>query len=121
MFHLKSQQPSCFFSDECEIQGLEKVVTKYCDHMSNNRSQKKLAILVQMSMLIRENSDRCRKSIEEIGNAFVNILDSLLVAKMIGLAGRFLYICQTQLKVRLFTSVAKGGGEPGWVLKQPFT
>merc|ERR1712203_1234390 len=36
--------------------------------------------------------------IEEIGNEFVTILHSLMAAKMIGLAGRFLYICQTQLK-----------------------
>ena len=40
-----------------------------------------------------------RKSVEEIGNAFVNVLDNLLSAKMIGLAGRFLDVCQTQLKV----------------------
>jgi hypothetical protein len=44
----------------------------------------------------------CRKSAEEIGNAFVNVLDNLLSAKMIGLAGRFLDVCQTQLKVFLF-------------------
>merc|ERR1712203_897787 len=36
--------------------------------------------------------------IEEIGNEFVTILHSLMAAKMIGVAGRFLYICQTQLK-----------------------
>ena len=48
---------------------------------------------------MNNKSNGYRKSAEEIGNAFINVLDNLLSAKMIGLAGRFLDVCQTQLKV----------------------
>ena len=50
-----------------------------------------------------------RKNVEEIGNAFVNVLDNLLSAKMIGLAGRFLDVCQTQLKVFCFETSYHSG------------
>ena len=67
--------------------------------MNGTRCQKKKAILVQLSMLMRKKVEGESRSIEEIGNEFVTTLHSLMAAKMIGLAGRFLYICQTQLKV----------------------
>ena len=85
--------------DENEIQALEKSIERYCDYMNGTRGQKKRAILVQLSMLMRKKVDGESRSIEEIGNEFVAILHSLMAAKMIGLAGRFLYVCQTQLKV----------------------
>ena len=87
------------FRDENEIQALEKSIERYCDYMNGTRCQKKKAILVQLSMLMRKKVEGESRSIEEIGNEFVTILHSLMAAKMIGLAGRFLYICQTQLKV----------------------
>ena len=85
--------------DENEIQALEKSIERYCDYMNGTRGQKKRAILVQLSMLMGRKVDGESRSIEEIGNDFVAILHSLMAAKMIGLAGRFLYVCQTQLKV----------------------
>ena len=63
------------------------------------RGQKKRAILVQLSMLIEDRTEDSKNRNETNGNAYVGVLDSLLSAKMIGLAGRFLYICQTQLQV----------------------
>ena len=86
-----------FFRDKSDIVGLEKVISKYCEYMSA-RGQKKRAILVQLSMLIKDRTESKNRN-ESNGNAYVAVLDSLLSAKMIGLAGRFLYICQTQLKV----------------------
>ena len=81
------------------MKGLEKIIEKYCDYTSGIRGQKKKAILIQLSSLLTDDSNRFRKDKEEIGNVFVGILDSLLAAKMIGLAGRLLYVCQEQLKV----------------------
>ena len=72
---------------------------KYCDYTSGVRGQKRKAILIQLSTLVTDESNESRKSAEEIGNIFVSILDSLLAAKMVGLAGRLLYVCQEQLKV----------------------
>ena len=93
----------CSYSrDASEIKGLEKIIEKYCDHISASRGQKKKAILIQLSTLMVNKGNEYRKSVEEIGNAFVNVLDNLLSAKMIGLAGRFLDVCQTQLKVFFF-------------------
>ena len=80
---------------------MEKIIDKYCDYTSGVRGQKKKAILIQLSTLITDESNGNSKSSEEIGNIFVSILDSLLAAKMVGLAGRLLYVCQEQLKVRL--------------------
>ena len=56
---------------------------------------------MQLSTLLVDHTNKYRKSFEETGNIFVKTLDSLLSAKMVGLAGRFLYVCQTQLKVLL--------------------
>ena len=81
------------------MKGLEKIIDKYCDYTSGIRGQKKKAILIQLSSIITDESNQFKKDKEEIGNVFVGILDSLLAAKMVGLAGRLLYVCQEQLKV----------------------
>ena len=89
------------------------MLAKYCEYMAGTRSQKKRAILLQLSTLIKDEgvveNDRCQDAdIKEksgvpgnSGSAHVVVLDNLLAAKMFGLAGRFLYVCQTQLKVKL--------------------
>ena len=88
-----------YFSDANEIRGLEKIIDKYCDHISGARGQKKKAILIQLSAIISDESNGNKKSEEEIGNILISILDNLLAAKMVGLAGRLLNVCQEQLKV----------------------
>ena len=81
------------------MKGLEKIIDKYCDYTSGIRGQKKKAILIQLSSIINDESSQFKKDKEDIGNVLVGILDSLLAAKMVGLAGRLLYVCQEQLKV----------------------
>ena len=93
------QYDDVYYRDGNEMKGLEKIIEKYCDYISGIRGQKKKAILIQLSSIITDESNKFRKSKEEIGNVFVGILDSLLAAKMVGLAGRLLYVCQEQLKV----------------------
>jgi len=84
--------------DVTEVRGLEKIIDKYCDHISGARGQRKKAILIQLSAIITNESNGNKKSQEEIGNILIGILDNLLTAKMVGLAGRLLYVCQEQLK-----------------------
>ena len=88
-----------YCSDANEVRGLEKIIDKYCDHISGARGQRKKAILIQLSAIITDQSNGNKKSEEEIGNILIGILDNLLAAKMVGLAGRLLHVCQEQLKV----------------------
>ena len=88
-----------YYSDANEVRGLEKIIDKYCDHISGARGQRKKAILIQLSAIIADESNGNKKTKGDIGNILIGILDNLLAAKMVGLAGRLLYVCQEQLKV----------------------